>query len=95
MDVGLFRELVWAKGRELYRDMPWRDEPTFYHVLVSELMLQQTQVSRVLGKYNEFMDRFPTIADLASASLADVLRVWQGLGYNRRSHPRSARRPGG
>lgn len=85
MDVGLFRELVWAKGRELYRDMPWRDEPTFYHVLVSELMLQQTQVSRVLGKYNEFMDRFPTIADLASASLADVLRVWQGLGYNRRA----------
>lgn len=65
--------------------MPWRDEPTFYHVLVSELMLQQTQVPRVLVKFTEFMRAFPTMDDLASASLAGILRVWQGLGYNRRA----------
>lgn len=85
MDTRLFQELVWDRGRELYRDMPWRDEPSFYHVLVSELMLQQTQVSRVLVKFDEFMRAFPTIQDLARAPLADVLRVWQGLGYNRRA----------
>ncbi len=85
MNTAAFQELVWQKGRELYRDMPWRDEPTFYHVLVSELMLQQTQVSRVLVKFEEFMQEFPTIDALASAELADVLRVWQGLGYNRRA----------
>lgn len=80
-----FQELVWHKGRELYRDMPWRDEPIFYYVLVSEIMLQQTQVPRVLTKFAEFMERFPTIEDVAAASLADILRVWQGLGYNRRA----------
>lgn len=85
METRLFQELVWVKARELYRDMPWRDEPSFYHVLVSELMLQQTQVSRVLVKFAEFMRAFPTITDLAQAPLADVLRVWQGLGYNRRA----------
>ncbi len=85
MRVDEFRELVWQKGRALYRDMPWRDDPSFYHVLVSEIMLQQTQVPRVLVKFAEFMERFPTIEILAEASLADVLRVWQGLGYNRRA----------
>jgi A/G-specific adenine glycosylase len=85
MRVAEFRELVWDKARQLYRDMPWRDEPTFYHVLVSELMLQQTQVSRVIIKYTEFIKEFPTIQVLADASLADVLRVWTGLGYNRRA----------
>ncbi|MFZ1536423.1 MAG: hypothetical protein WAT23_03450 [Chromatiaceae bacterium] len=85
MQPNEFRELVWDKARQLYRDMPWRDEPTFYHVLVSELMLQQTQVSRVLVKYAEFMEVFPTIQALAAASLADVLKVWTGLGYNRRA----------
>jgi A/G-specific adenine glycosylase len=80
-----FQELIWAKSRELYRDMPWRDEPTFYRVLVSELMLQQTQVPRVLVKFAEFMQTFPTIETLARARLADVLRVWTGLGYNRRA----------
>lgn len=85
MDAREFRELVWERGHELYREMPWRDEPTFYHVLVSELMLQQTQVSRVLVKFTEFMNAFPSVDDLARASLADVLKVWQGLGYNRRA----------
>ena len=80
-----FRELVWAEGRTLYRDMPWRDTPSFYNVLVSEIMLQQTQVSRVLVKFAEFMERFPTIESLAKAPLADILGVWSGLGYNRRA----------
>lgn len=85
MDIAVFRQLVWDQSRELYRDMLWRDEPSFYHVLVSEIMLQQTQVVRVRVKFDEFMLMFPTIETLASASLADVLRVWQGLGYNRRA----------
>jgi len=85
MNTDEFRELVWQRSHELYRDMPWRDDPTFYYVLVSELMLQQTQVSRVLVKFDEFMKAFPSIEKLAEASLADVLRVWQGLGYNRRA----------
>lgn len=80
-----FQELIWQKARELYRDMPWRDDPSFYHVLVSELMLQQTQVARVLVKFSDFMTAFPTIETLAQAPLAEVLRVWQGLGYNRRA----------
>ena len=85
MDTAAFREEVWAKGSELYRQMPWREEPSFYNVLVSELMLQQTQVERVRVKFAEFMYRFPSIEDLAAASLSDVLAVWQGLGYNRRA----------
>lgn len=85
MNTEEFRELVWSEARARYRDMPWRDEPSFYHVLVSEVMLQQTQVSRALIKFAEFMKAFPSIEDLAAASLADVLRVWTGLGYNRRA----------
>jgi A/G-specific adenine glycosylase len=80
-----FQEEVWAKARDLYRSMPWREDPSFYHVLVSELMLQQTQVDRVRTKFAEFMHAFPTIELLAQASLAEVLVVWQGLGYNRRA----------
>lgn len=79
-----FKECVWQRGRELYRDMPWRDDTSFYSVLVSEIMLQQTQVSRVLEKYHQCMQQFPTIDALASADLSDVLVMWQGLGYNRR-----------
>jgi len=85
MNTEEFRELVWSEARALYRGMPWRDEPSFYHVLVSEVMLQQTQVSRALIKFVEFMEAFPTIEDLAATSLANVLRVWNGLGYNRRA----------
>ena len=85
MNTAAFRDEVWAMARELYRPMPWREDPTFYRVLVSELMLQQTQVDRVRTKFAEFMTRFPTVESLATASLADVLVVWQGLGYNRRA----------
>lgn len=80
-----FRELIWQKGRELYREMPWREDTRPYYVLVSELMLQQTQVVRVIPKFEAFITRFPNIETLASAGLADVLQLWQGLGYNRRA----------
>lgn len=80
-----FKEIIWEKARELYRSMPWRENTDPYFVLVSELMLQQTQVDRVIPKFHEFIATFPTIASLAEASLADVLKVWSGLGYNRRA----------
>ncbi len=80
-----FSELLGTKGTELYRDMPWRTDTRPYYVLVSELMLQQTQVSRVISKFQEFIDRYPDIVTLAGANLHDVLTVWQGLGYNRRA----------
>ena len=85
MNTDDFRELIHQKGRELYRPMPWRDQPTLYYVLVSELMLQQTQVARVLAKFTEFTTEFPDIESLAAAELTEVLRAWQGLGYNRRA----------
>ncbi len=71
-------------------DLPWRlpdKDNTFdpYKILVSEMMLQQTQVSRVIEKYQQFLARFPTLKNLATAELADVLRQWSGLGYNRRA----------
>ncbi|MES2623391.1 MAG: A/G-specific adenine glycosylase [Patescibacteria group bacterium] len=65
--------------------LPWRKTKDTYHILLSEIMLQQTQVSRVLVKYDEFLKRFPTVQSLASAPLRDVLTLWQGLGYNRRA----------
>lgn len=80
-----FQELLADKGRELYRDMPWRDDTRPYYVLVSELMLQQTQVDRVVPKFEAFIAAFPNEAALARASLAEVLTLWQGLGYNRRA----------
>lgn len=67
------------------RDMPWRRDHSAYSVLVSEIMLQQTQVSRVNIKYAEFMTVFPDIQHLAQAPVAELLRVWKGLGYNRRA----------
>jgi A/G-specific adenine glycosylase len=80
-----FQELIIDQGRQLYRPMPWREDTRPYYVLVSELMLQQTQVDRVIPKFNAFISRFPDEAGLAQASLADVLALWQGLGYNRRA----------
>lgn len=85
MNIAEFQELIWEQGRAHYRTMPWRDEPLLYNVLVSEIMLQQTQVSRVLTKYTLFMQAFPTIEALAQAPLSAVLTQWQGLGYNRRA----------
>lgn len=67
------------------RDLPWRGDPDPYHILVSEIMLQQTGIARVIPKYLAFLERFPTLQALAEASTADVIREWQGLGYNRRA----------
>jgi A/G-specific adenine glycosylase len=78
-------EIIHEKGRQLYRQMPWRQDTRPYYVLVSELMLQQTQVERVIPKFLAFVQAFPDEQALASASLADVLVLWQGLGYNRRA----------
>lgn len=67
------------------RILPWRQTRDPYRVFVSEVMLQQTQVLRVIPKYNEFLEVFPDVQSLAKASTADVLRMWKGMGYNRRA----------
>src|SRR5581483_3414306 len=67
------------------RDLPWRRDPTPYRVLISEIMLQQTQVDRVVPYFAAFMARFPDFKALAEAPRADVIRAWAGLGYNRRA----------
>jgi A/G-specific adenine glycosylase len=85
MDKREFQEFMWEKARELYRDMPWRSDTRPYYVLVSELMLQQTQVDRVRPKFEAFIAQFPDERALANASLAEVLQLWNGLGYNRRA----------
>jgi A/G-specific adenine glycosylase len=66
------------------RDLPWRHTRDPYAILVSEVMLQQTQVERVVPRYHAWLERWPTVEALAEASAADVIREWQGLGYNRR-----------
>jgi A/G-specific adenine glycosylase len=67
------------------RDLPWRRTRDPYAILVSEVMLQQTQVSRVVPRYLEWLERWPTVDALAEAPTGDVIRAWQGLGYNRRA----------
>lgn len=86
-----FKDVVWEYFRTRGRhDLSWRipaADSSFdpYKIMVSELMLQQTQVSRVVPKYQAFLQQFPTLQTLAEASLGDVLRAWSGLGYNRRA----------
>ena len=67
------------------RNLPWRNEPDPYRLLISEFMLQQTQVSRVLTKYPQFLRRFPSLKKLARAKTSDVIKAWEGLGYNNRA----------
>jgi A/G-specific adenine glycosylase len=71
--------------RESGRDLPWRRTSDPYAILVSEVMLQQTQVERVVPRYLAWLERWPTVEALAAAPRADVIRAWQGLGYNRRA----------
>lgn len=81
-----FIAIVWDFYKEHGRkQLPWRKTKNPYKILVSEMMLQQTQVARVIPKYKTFLDTFPNVSALASASLSDVLILWQGLGYNRRA----------
>ncbi len=84
-DRATFIARVREQGAALYRDLPWRNIDDPYAVLVSEIMLQQTQVTRVGRFWERFMSLFPTIDALASADTSDVLAQWQGLGYNRRA----------
>lgn len=90
MNKTAFQSTLWEYYRAHGRDLPWRQpEQTGvfdpYKILVSEIMLQQTQVQRVIPKYIQFLEMFPTVQSLATASLATVLEVWLGLGYNRRA----------
>ncbi|MGQ9480404.1 MAG: A/G-specific adenine glycosylase, partial [Chloroflexus sp.] len=75
--------LEWFAGNA--RDLPWRRTRDPYAIMVAEIMLQQTQVDRVIPKYHAFLATFPTLTALASAPTAEVIRVWAGLGYNRRA----------
>ena len=79
------REALLAWYGENARDLPWRHTHDPYAILVSEVMLQQTQVVRVVPRYEEWLARWPTVEALAAASPADVIQAWSGLGYNRRA----------
>lgn len=83
--IARFRDLIYGYYEKEGRTFPWRKTDDPYHILVSEVMLQQTQTSRVLAKYGAFLAAFPTLASLAAAPQREVLAAWQGLGYNRRA----------
>jgi A/G-specific adenine glycosylase len=82
-DISQERLLDWYAAN--YRKLPWRETRDPYRILVSEVMLQQTQAERVVPKYHAFLERFPTLAALADAPASEVIRAWAGLGYNRRA----------
>lgn len=84
-EIIIFKRQVRLYFRKYKRSFPWRETSNPYYILVSEIMLQQTQADRVVQKYNSFLKKFPTIKNLAKSSLKDVLVGWQGLGYNRRA----------
>lgn len=83
--IDAFQKKVFEWWKKHKRDLPWRKTTNPYFIMVSEIMLQQTQVNRSIDKYYEFLDNFPTLEVLAKANTADVLKVWSGLGYNRRA----------
>lgn len=85
MTIPAFQKTILNWYSKHKRSMPWRETHDPYKILVSEIMLQQTQVSRVLPKYVEFLDAFPTVFDLAKAPEKKLLQVWSGLGYWRRA----------
>ncbi len=91
LDISRFQEIILDHYRRHGRTQPWRQTSDPYQILVSEVMLQQTQSDRVVPKYHAFLERFPTVEALARAPLSEVLLLWQGLGYNRRArHLRDA-----
>ena len=86
MTVAQFRKIVWEHYKDHGRsELPWRKTDDPYKILVSEMMLQQTQVERVIPYYKNFIKKYPSVRALAKAPLSDVLTLWQGLGYNRRA----------
>ena len=80
-----FRRRLYRFFHDQGRQLPWRATTDPYHILVSEIMLQQTQVERVALKYEPFINAFPDVWSLARAPLRDIMAAWQGLGYNRRA----------
>lgn len=80
-----FRKKVYAYYRAKGRDLPWRRDINPYRVLISEIMLQQTQVERVIKKYSDFLSAYPDFPTLADASLPKLFAIWSGMGYNRRA----------
>ena len=84
--ITLFRQAIYNfYGEHARNDLPWRHTDDPFHILVSEIMLQQTQVERVIYKYSQFLAEFPDIRSLSRAPLRKIFTVWQGLGYNRRA----------
>ena len=84
-EVKRFQGIIYVYYHQHNRHLPWRETHNPYHILVSEIMLQQTQAERVVQKYREFLQSFPTVLTLAEAPLHKILAAWQGLGYNRRA----------
>lgn len=89
-EIAAFQDEIWEYYTKHGRDLPWRAtdaDKTYdpYKILVSEIMLQQTQVNRVIPKYGTFLGKFPDVGSLATAPLAAILSEWSGLGYNRRA----------
>lgn len=83
--ISIFQKMIFSWWKKNRRNLPWRETNDPYCILISEVMLQQTQVSRVISKYEEFLYFFPDVYALASATPAKVLQVWRGMGYNRRA----------
>ncbi|MCX6730282.1 MAG: A/G-specific adenine glycosylase [Candidatus Roizmanbacteria bacterium] len=85
MQDTLFKQIIWNFYKKNKRAMPWREDISPYSIFISEVMLQQTQVARVLIKYPQFIIRFPDFKSLAQAETPTLLSQWQGMGYNRRA----------
>ncbi len=85
MTTKKFKKVIFDYYNQTKRDFPWRETTDPYKIIVSEVMLQQTQALRVVSKYKVFIKKFPTIQQLAKAKVSDVLKIWLGLGYNRRA----------
>lgn len=83
--LAAFQDKVYEQGRIHYREFGWRTTTSPYEIWISEVMLQQTQTSRVEGRWQHWMSRFPSVEHLAAAETSEVLLEWQGLGYNRRA----------
>jgi A/G-specific adenine glycosylase len=84
-EIKKFQKTIWDHYKKHGRKMPWRTNNDPYWIVVSEIMLQQTQVERVVPKFLAFVEKFPNWKALAASSIQDLLKMWQGLGYNRRA----------
>src|SRR6185436_18603510 len=80
-----FQKIVWNFYKKNKRNFPWRETTDPYNILVSEIMLQQTQADRVVAFYKKWLKRFPNFKTLAGAKFSEIYPYWQGLGYNRRA----------